>query len=126
MADFEVGQKVTVEAMRSGAIRIETVEKVTHGGKRITLSDGSVWKGDGSQPVGYTDRHYTGPVVRAFRDEDTDVIARKRLVNAIIAFGKSLGASKDICADHPYTTADLTAIWEAIKVAQRNATGGAA
>lgn len=107
MAEFQVGQKVTVWGGGFSRSQIRAITKVERvGGRKMVLANGSEFAADGSRLWGCSrDAYYNGARVYEFKAGDDEKFATQRAVGLIENFRS--------WADLPYS--DLATVAEVIR-----------
>jgi hypothetical protein len=106
---FKVGDRVTIHTGQSGPQSLATVEKFTHTGRCMVLSDGSEWRADGKRQWSFRGSFYKGPFVEPTRDEDGHHVAKRRAIGAIRKWADGLNL------DSPLSDEALRRILDLIK-----------
>ncbi|PWC39033.1 hypothetical protein [Azospirillum sp. TSO35-2] len=98
-ASFHVGDRVTIHTGQSGPQSIATVERYSHDGRCMILSDGSEWRSDGRRQWGFRGSYYKGPVVEPAQPGDEDHIGKRRAIGALRKFADSLNMDTPLSAE---------------------------
>ncbi|MBP2297348.1 hypothetical protein [Azospirillum picis] len=118
-ASFRVGDRVTIRSGQSIPQSIATVERYTHDGRCMVLSDGSEWRADGRRQWGFRGSYYKGPVVEPFEPGDDDFVAKRRSIGALRKFADGL------TMDTPLTAEALRRILDVVDKEKASAQGAA-
>lgn len=99
MSAFKVGSRVTIHTGQNGPQSLARVERFTHDGRCMILSDGSAWRADGKRQWSFRGSFYKGPVVEPAQESDAEHIAKRRAIGAIRKWAEGLTLDTPLTAD---------------------------